>query len=141
MDAWGMAANIASLALALISIWLSIHFYVSGRQTESAVRDALTEIRVQTNMLQQLAGRQLDRLTKFVTTREDKSGMDSLRDAAAKFLAHVPQMLTTATTPTAKPETPAVVIEQLATAHMALYFYAIQANLFAQDNIPGPAQF
>jgi hypothetical protein len=68
---WNLSLSIASLltggALSVLSIALSAYFYTQAKNTESRVQVSLGEIRQQTDSLNKLAGRMLDRLTRAVT--------------------------------------------------------------------------
>lgn len=61
------ASEGASIALALVAIGQATYFFIKSKDSEKTVETALDGIRQQTETLQKIAGRQLDRLTKFVT--------------------------------------------------------------------------
>jgi hypothetical protein len=63
----GLVAGLVSIVLGVIAIWLSLHFYHQAKGSETAVGTMLADIRAQTATLERIAGRQLDRLTRFAT--------------------------------------------------------------------------
>ena len=87
-ELWSIVSSIVSIILAIVAIGLAVYFFVVGRNTETRVGSSLTKIETQAEMLQRLTGRQLDRLTKFVT--EDKRPADDSR--LTEFLALVMQV-------------------------------------------------
>ena len=90
---WSVVASIVSVILGILAIAISIHFFVVGRKTESAVSNSLTKIETQAQMLQRVTGRQLDRLTKFVTERPSR-----VEDVLPDLLVALGQLPATITT-------------------------------------------
>src|SRR5262249_41060704 len=79
METASIIASIVSVILALVAIAQSIYFYTQSKNTESRVQEALTAIKTQTESLQALSGKYLDRLTRYVTTpREDPNQIAQL---------------------------------------------------------------
>jgi len=73
MEAFNIAASIASIILAVVAIWQAVHFYTQGKNTESRVETALSSIRAQVETLQSINGRTLDRLTKATLIKSTNS--------------------------------------------------------------------
>jgi len=67
VEAFNLAAAIASIVLAVVAIGLSIFFWMKGKDTETRVATALEGIRSQTDALQKLTGRWMDRFTRYAT--------------------------------------------------------------------------
>jgi hypothetical protein len=67
VELWSIASSIVAILLGVLAILLSVYFFVVGRRTEREASNSLAKIETQADMLQKLAGRQLDRLTRFVT--------------------------------------------------------------------------
>ena len=65
----GLVASSVSITLAIVAIWLALHHYHAGRNTEREVSKALSGIKAQTTVLSKLLGTQLDRLTEHLTER------------------------------------------------------------------------
>jgi hypothetical protein len=68
MDIINFFSSVASLILAIISIWLSLYFYSKSKDTEKHVDEALTEIKTHAGTLERLTGKWMDRFTRYVTT-------------------------------------------------------------------------
>lgn len=66
---WSIVASIVSTLLAILAIGLSVYFFVIARRAESSIENSLTRIETQAEMIQKVTGRQLERLTKFITER------------------------------------------------------------------------
>ena len=62
-----VTAAIVSIILGILAIVLSLWFYRQTKDTEKEVSRSLSKIETQAEMLQKITGKQLDRLTKFVT--------------------------------------------------------------------------
>lgn len=67
MEAINLASSIASIILAVIAIGMSVYFYTQSKNTETKVESSLESIKAQTDTLQKLTGKWMDRLTKYVT--------------------------------------------------------------------------
>jgi hypothetical protein len=63
----GLVSMITGIVLSVLSILLSAYFYTQAKKSETGTSTALGEIRQQTQSLEKLSGRLLDRLTKAVT--------------------------------------------------------------------------
>src|SRR5438034_553609 len=70
-EAWSLVASVVSVIVGVFAVALAVAFYLAGRGTEQRVGSSLTKIETQTEMLQKITGKQLDRLTRFATDRPD----------------------------------------------------------------------
>lgn len=86
-----MASSLASIILAIVSLFLSLWFFTKSKETEQLVTNALAEIKSQTNTLQNLSGKYLDRLTRYVT--QPKITDSSLSPENALALAQLPNTI------------------------------------------------
>jgi hypothetical protein len=73
METASIIASFVSVIISVLAIWQAIYFYTQGKNTERNVQVALEAIKTQTDALQTLNARTLDRLTKYVTTPRDES--------------------------------------------------------------------
>jgi hypothetical protein len=131
---WGMVIGVSSLisgfVLDLLAIGLSVHFFVKTKNTESAVNSALAEIKQQTNSLERIASRQLDRLTRAVVQPrpETQEILEAIKNLPKNSLADQPSP---------KPSTnPAEDREWLIKMQITAYFYASIANILLQTRLP-----
>jgi hypothetical protein len=139
-DFWSIVASVVSVALGVFAIVLSIYFYAKGRQTEVAVSSSLTQIQTQAEMLQKLAGRQLDRLTKYVTEGPTPAKEESLPQIEA-LISKLPEQLTAVLAKQPGHENFEHLRGEVVTCYCLLYFYTAQANFWAQMSLPPIDQF
>ncbi|MFH1686619.1 MAG: hypothetical protein ABIE70_03755 [bacterium] len=140
LDAISFVGDVAALVLAVVAIWLALYFYKQGKGTELAVSNSLTKIETQTDVLNNVTMRQLDRLTKYVT-QSRKLGED---ESLTKFIESVRGLAEAASKPSAgdqgtTPELESSALEK--TLWIAVQFYAGQANYWSQGYIPDASQF
>ena len=87
-----VVAGLVSIILGFLAIALSLWFYRQTKDTEKNVSGSLTKIETQAEMLQKITGRQLDRLTKYVTESK-RDNQDEQTSAIIKVIAQLPAML------------------------------------------------
>lgn len=68
LEILSLLASMASLLLAVIAIWLSMHFYHKSKATELSIESSLAGITAQANALERISGRQLSSLVRAVTS-------------------------------------------------------------------------
>jgi hypothetical protein len=134
-DFWSIVASMVSVLLGAFAIALSVYFYTSGRRAEVSVSNAVTQIRTQAEMLQKLAGRQLDRLTKYVTEGATPTKGESLSQVEA-LISKLPAQLTEALAKQTGPDNIEHLQVEVVTCYCLLYFYTAQANFWAQLSMP-----
>ena len=139
-ESWSLVGSAVSVILGILAIALSIYFYVAGRNTETRVAASLSKIEAQAEMLQKLAGRQLDRLTKFVT--DERRQPEDPR--IGQFLGMLIEMAKPLTTSVQKPSPEANRTEQfeeLVSCYIIIYYYTAVANYWAQWYLPSAGEF
>ncbi|MBL7663293.1 hypothetical protein JNK13_11140 [bacterium] len=133
-----LASSIASIVISVLAIILSIYFYTQTKNSESNVTSALAEIKSQSESLQNLTGRWMDRLTNYAT--QDKTAL------LEKFISmqRLPEVNSIAQVPpqsdldkTNKEQLAAGV---LAYALISLY-YAVYTNVLAASYLPKRSTF
>lgn len=72
---WSIGASIASIVLAIVAIVLAVYFYTQAKQSEKDVANSLSKIEAQSQALEKITGRQIERLTKHITERK---GLDEI---------------------------------------------------------------
>lgn len=145
MDMLAMAVGVASLLLGGFSIWLSLQFYAKGKDAELAASKSLEGIRCQTDMLQRLTARQMDRLTEYVTQpRPADEGLLTLvatiADLPGAILGQLPLQTASATTHNAQ-SSDGSVFSELISCYIALYWYTGVVNLALQTLLPNRKAF
>src|SRR5713226_7209357 len=109
-EAFYLASSIVSVLLGLLSIVLSLVFFAAAKSTERSVDGTLIKIQTQTEMLQKITGRQLDRLTKFVTERPSES--NEFVPQMLDVLSRLPQALTGSLMPQTSPQPPKELLDE-----------------------------
>jgi hypothetical protein len=138
-DAFNLAASIVSIILALLSIGLSLAFFIAAKRTERSVESSLTKIETQTEMLQKITGKQLDRLTKFATDRPD--GSADFVPQMLEVIMKLPQALTASLAPQGPSGPPQELLDELLVCYVALHFYAAHTNFWCQEHLPSAGDF
>jgi len=136
---WSLVSSIVSTILGIGAIALSLYFFVASKRTEREVATALTKIETQTEMLQKLTGKQLDRLTRFVTTERQDPTSEVTR-LLLSFTALTKPL--SASIPPAEPSANADDLRaELLTCYIAIYYYAAITNFWSQLYLPAAADF
>ena len=138
INAINIIAGISSIIISIVAIYLSITFYIAGRKTENSVSISLAEIKTQTNALQKLSGKQIDKLMDHVF-----DGNISQSDTMGQIINALSQIPITITTILRQPiDNPNQASqEQIAMLYSALYFYIAQTNYWSQFYLPKAIDF
>jgi hypothetical protein len=134
METVGFAASIASIVLAVVAMILSVYFYTQAKNTEGAVTASLEAIRAQTDALQKLTGRWMDRLTRYVTTPQQERP-----DSNTHLLAAIRSLPTDIASQLRAPghdDNVDRLYREVITSYIALYYYTSVANIWAQMALP-----
>jgi len=133
MGITSLVASLLSIALSAIAIWLSVHFYTQGKNTEQRVTNALEGIRAQTDALQRLTGRHMDRLIRGVT--EQDPSQSTLILAVVQALREIPSIASQlhGTSPSA---TAQVLANEAILGYIGIYYYSGIANVAWQYFLP-----
>jgi hypothetical protein len=128
-----------SLVLGLLAIGLAIYFYNRAKESETATATALQAIRTQSEMLQKLTGRWMDRFTRHaVEPKPADEGLLQLVQVVASLpttiLAHMQVRHTDA--PNNEP-----LMKEVVDAYVGLYYYTALANVLAQVQLPSEQDF
>jgi hypothetical protein len=137
-EIWAIVSSIVSLAFSVLAIWLTLYLYIRAKDTERSTATTLTKIEGQTDALQRIIGRQLDRLTKSLTNRPEARPEEVifqlipvLRQLQGSLLAEAHEEEKHSTTQS----------REIALAYAALYFYVSQANFWGQLSLPAADDF
>lgn len=139
-DTWSLVASVVSVIVGMVAIAMSVAFYLSGRGTEQRVGASLTKIETQTEMLQKITGKQLDRLTRFAIDRPEVEqtkpaelilGLIQIAEPLARILQPA----------TAGATNPQALTAELVNCYIGLYYYTALTNFWAQVNLPAIEEF
>lgn len=131
-------SGVSAITISIIAMALSITFYIAGRRTETSVSISLAEIKTQTNALQKLSGKQIDKLMDHVF-----DGTSSQSETMGQMIHVLSQIPITITTILRQPiENPNQANQdQIIALYAALYFYTAQANFWSQYYLPKASEF
>lgn len=129
-----LVAGIASLILSVLAIWLSLYFYDKSKNTESKVDKALEGIRVQTQSLETLTGKWMDRFTKYVTNPKaaDETSlllMQIVREYSTQNIGGQLKEVDSGATKEA-------LANELVSSYIVVFFYTAVANVALQAHLP-----
>ena len=134
MEVASIVASVVSTILAMVAIAMSVFFYTQAKNSESRVNCALEGIRTQTDALQKLTGRWMDRLTKYVTTAHGPQTesqyllISAIKDLPRDIASQLP-------IPSSTSQRQDLVREAIS-GYCALYYYTAVTNFWAQLSLP-----
>lgn len=131
METASIVASIVSIILGLLAIALSLFFYSQSKNTEKEVEKALEGVKSQTDALQRLAGRQMDRLIRGVT--EPRPVEDSLVQVMLTAITQMPASIVSQLQGASAGATNQALINEAITCYIATYYYAGIANVALQS--------
>jgi len=67
MDVLNISVGVISLILGGFAIWLSVYFFIKAKESEKETAKTLEAIRTQSDALQKLTGKWMDRFTRYAT--------------------------------------------------------------------------
>jgi len=141
LEITSIVASVVGAILAVVAIAQAVYFYTQAKGSEARVDNALVGIKTQTEALQTLSGRQLDRLTGHVIARREEprelalalvSALRSSNDGIPQRLTLPPQ------NSTAQGEALLAEIVQL---YVGLWNYTAMTNVMAGLNLPVIQEF
>jgi hypothetical protein len=135
LETISIAAGIASLVLSILAISLSAYFYTQTKNTEKDVAGLLEGIRAQTDALQRIVGRQMDRLIRGVT-EQPEGGIRIVYEV----LAAIKEIPGSVTNLLQQPSSAAQAAQQwyieAIKGYIGAYYYAALANIAHQYYLP-----
>ena len=133
MEIASIVASFVSLILAGVAIWQAMYFYTQGKNTEAKVDTALEGIRAQTDALQALNARTLDRLTKYVTTPRNDTTQSA--QVLADAVRELPNIVLSLRMPAPNVQDDSL-RREIVHAYIALWNYTATANVWASYCLP-----
>jgi hypothetical protein len=135
IEIFSIASSISSIILSIVAIALSVYFFVQSRNTDKNVSVSLSKIESQSEMLQKITGKQVDRLTRFVT--EDKNQQISqILPNIIKTMQELPSAITESLNDKTTSNSSDELLKELISCYIALYFYITQTNFWSQFYLP-----
>lgn len=134
LDIINLISSIASLILSILAIWLSLYFYNKSKNTETNVSENLSAIRAQTDTLQKLTARWMDRLTKHAT---DTTSYDTTLTQLIEVIKIIP---TGSNLPQLQSKIEEMTQEAIS-GFIGMHYYCAVSNVLAQSQLPSTENF
>lgn len=147
IDLINTAVGLMSLVLGGFALWLSWDIYGRAKDAEKATAITIEAIKTQTDSLQRLNGRLLDRLTRYATEpRPVDASMQMLVTTVANLpltlLTHLGgQSSNTLNDQASGTASNDAEIADLVSCYIMLYYYCGLANVAAQSSLPSQDAF
>jgi hypothetical protein len=128
------SVGLMSLTLGGFAIWISLHLFTKAKDTEKEVAKTLEAIKAQSEALQKLTGRWMDRFTRHAT--EPKPADEGLLTLVAT-VANLPTTILAHLK--AQPEISqpnAELLQETVNCYIAIYYYTGLANVMGQSLLP-----
>lgn len=125
----------SSMVLAVISIWLALYFYKESKNAERETSSLLSKIGAQTDLLQKVTGKMLD---KYVTYSTQPRQVDPVTQAL--LTQFVQNNSTQALTDNASVTDDSQVMQELTTLYIAVNYHSAVENAGLQNSLPATIQ-
>ena len=133
-------ASVASLVVSIGAVTLAIVFYMGGRNTELRITTALAEIKAQTEALQKLSGKQIDKLLDHAFNSHTADSNTEITKQLLNVLKEKPDALMGQVSEQQK-KTGSQDEQIQITLSIVIYFYTAQTNYWSQFYLPKPSEF
>ncbi len=140
IEIWSIVSSIVSTILGFFAIFLSVYFFVVSKNSEKEVSKSLTKIETQAEMLERLTGKQMDRLTKYVTKERNRQ-TDDILPSIVTVLSELPFAITASLQRVTSNDDNEQLLNELLTCYISLYFYTVQTNYWSQQYLPELTEF
>ncbi|MBY0225627.1 MAG: hypothetical protein K2Q28_07470 [Hyphomicrobium sp.] len=140
LEIFGVISSALSITLSVIAIWLSLHFYERSKESEKQLSNSLAKIDAQTEALQKVNAKWMDRLTKYVTT-DTPAQPDPYFAQVVAVLTELPNAITTRMAKPDVNDAQSQLVDELLSSYIAIYHYAALTNFWAQFYLPSAAEY
>jgi hypothetical protein len=130
-------SSVVSLILGVLAIILSVVFFIQSKKAEKESSNALESIKGQTDALQKITARQMDRLTRYATEPNPSTDLLIQMISIIKEFPNVSQSFTSPGETAQKEQ----IIAELITAYIGMYYYSAIANVATQSYLPPIVQY
>jgi hypothetical protein len=141
IDVINTSVGLMGLVLGGFAIWLSLYLYIKAKDSETATTNALTAIRAQSDALQKLTARWMDRFTRHATEpRPADEGLLQL----VQVVAALPSTLLDrmhSTQNASRIASDEELLSELVDSYVCLYYYSSLSNVLAQGHLPPEENF
>ena len=131
IDLINLAVGITSLLLAILAGGLSIYFFVATKETERRTAQLLEAIKTQTDALQKLTGKWMDKLINY-STQSQPVYSETLSTLMA-VIQEMPSRLSVSLPASTDSD---AVKKEMIVGYIGTYYYAAMANVAIQALVP-----
>ncbi len=140
-DLLNTVVGLTSLLMGGLAIWLSLHMYEKAKDSETKSAETLQAIKAQSEALQKLTGRWMDRFTRHATSpRPADEGLMQLVQVVAELPSTILATVDVSRQ-TSQPSGTSSMQQEIAASYIALYYYTAIANVLAQNLLPQEQSF
>ena len=133
------AVGLMALVLGGFAIWLALYLYSKSKETETKVATSLEAIRAQSEALQKLTGRWMDRFTRHaVEPRPADEGLMQLVHVVASLPTTILAQVQGNNSAT---QSQHVLLQEVVDSYIGLYYYTALSNVVAQGQLPDESVF
>jgi hypothetical protein len=122
-------SSIFSVSLAILALWLSFRFFFSTNKSEKEASSLLAEIRTQTNLIQRVTGKMLDKYVTWSTTPQPDQ-----TEVLLKFLTYS-STTSTGLIDEQKSFTDKDVLQEFTALYIATAYHSALTNMFLQEYV------
>lgn len=140
---WVMIINtsvgLMALLLGVFAICLSLYLYTKAKESEKEAAKTLEAIKAQSDALQKLTGRWMDRFTRHAV--EPKPADESLMQLVHVVASLPTTILAHLQVRTPDPSTQEPLLREIVDGYVGLYYYTALANVLGQGLLPREEEF
>lgn len=129
-----VVSSAVSIILAFGAVALAVYFYTQAKNSESRVSNTLESIKAQTDTLQRLTARQMDRLIKGYT--DSRPPEESLLYMIVETIKDIPTSIASQLQGASSTTNNQALQVEVVTCYIAAYYYAGITNLAVQSYLP-----
>ncbi len=132
IDLINLLSSIASLILSIIAIWLSLWFYEKSKNSEKNSEILLNNIKTQSESLERLTAKWMDRFTKYVTNPKEADETVKLLLSSFQKNSEIDNGLVSAD----QKVNEKISNEMIIRLYIVIYFYSSLTNISTQSYLP-----
>jgi hypothetical protein len=131
------SVGLMALVLGGFSIWLALDLYTKAKDSETKTATTLEAIKSQSEMLQKLTGRWMDRFTRHATEpRPADEGLLQLVNVVATLPATILSQIEVIRPQQNSSSQTQALISEAVNGYVGLYYYTALSNVLAQALLP-----
>jgi hypothetical protein len=130
IDWLSIISSIFSIGLAILALWLSLRFFFSTNKSEKEATKLLTEIKTQTNLMQRVTGKMLDKYVTFSTTPQSDQ-----TEVLVRLLTLTGTGPNSGLVNDQKSFDDKTVLKELTNLYIAVAYHSALTNIFLQEHV------